>query len=606
MKIFIVLVISSCLFVVNCAFVDKNDAYQKMIKALEDYKTTGKRPSYLETAARKFNTPNLLQNPSLAYKNEFCTTCGLIVDLMFYQRKYGGISDIDFTKEVEFFCNLFSGNNERVCKGYASLNAPVFMYIIDHKQNITGAEACGISYQYQGCELPETFDWSIEIPPGNTVQKPQSTGRNSFNILHITDIHYDPRYAEGKTNNCGEPVCCQNDQPDGITSEDTCGYWSDYINADIPWRTVMEALDETKKQQYDYVYFTGDIIAHRTWNTSVLDNTQIIAQIMDALDQTYKVPVYVALGNHEAHPPNLYSEIQNDDLFSTKWLYNILLQKLSKWIPIDEAKETILKGGYYTVSPRKGFRIVVLNNNVCNTDNWWLVYNSRDPYDQLKWLTGVLLKAEQNNERVHLLHHVPSGRNECFRIWSREFRKIIDRFANTIAAQFNGHTHRDEFYIYYNRSNPDQAVNTAWNGASIVTYDKANPSYKLLSIDEQTLDLLDFEEWTFNLTLANLNRDKKPQWYKLYSFKDAYGVNSLDATEISKLVYKMTKNHQLIDQYYRFKFRNSDAALKEGCDDDCKKDLLCTMVKTEFADDVVCDKVKKLYDQFTNVELNLL
>lgn len=56
-----------------------------------------------------------------------------------------------------------------------------------------------------------------------------------------------------------------------------------------------------------------------------------------------------------------------------------------------------------------------------------MVYNPNDPYDQLKWLAKVLLIAEQHNERVHLLHHVPSGRNECYRIWAREFRNIIDR-----------------------------------------------------------------------------------------------------------------------------------------------------------------------------------
>ncbi|CAH1104931.1 unnamed protein product, partial [Psylliodes chrysocephalus] len=599
----VVLIILLTLFIVDCKFVNKKDAYEIMIKGLKEYKATGKRPTYLEAAVKYYNTPNWFLNPtSKINQNEVCTTCALIGDLMIHQRKHAGLNDTDFAKEINFFCNLYSGNTERVCEGFTSLNSPVFLYIIDHSDKLTGIDVCSISFQYQDCILPNKYNWTIEVPTGNTVAKPESTGTKSFNILHITDIHYDPRYTANKTNDCSEPVCCQNDQADGTTPENSCGYWSDYIQADIPWRTVVNALDQTKKHDYDYVYFTGDIIPHRIWNTSIMDNTQIIAQVLDALDQTYKVPVFPALGNHEAHPTNLYSEIK-DPSFSTQWLYDILFQKLSKWMPIDEVKETVLKGGYYTVSPKKGLRIIVLNNNVCISDNWWLVYNPNDPYDQLKWLAKVLLKAEQHNERVHLLHHVPSGRNECYRIWAREFRNIIDRFANTIAAQFNGHTHRDEFYIYYNRSNPQQAVSTAWNGASVVTYDKANPSYKVLKIDTKTFDLLDFEEWTYNLTLANLNGDKNPEWYKLYSFKEAYGVKTLEPEEMSKLVFQMTKKHELIDQYYRFKFRNGDIALQEGCDDDCKKDLLCTMVKTEYGDDTVCDKVKNLYDNNENIKV---
>jgi hypothetical protein len=58
-----------------------------------------------------------------------------------------------------------------------------------------------------------------------------------------------------------------------------------------------------------------------------------------------------------------------DQKVSTNWLYQISAEVWSGWLP-SETKETILKGGFYTVLARPGFRIVALNNNVCYHFNW--------------------------------------------------------------------------------------------------------------------------------------------------------------------------------------------------------------------------------------------
>jgi hypothetical protein len=40
-----------------------------------------------------------------------------------------------------------------------------------------------------------------------------------------------------------------------------------------------------------------------------------------------------------------------------------------------------------------------------------------------------LLKAEKEGEKVHILGHIPSGDSQCYKTWSREFHRIIDRLA---------------------------------------------------------------------------------------------------------------------------------------------------------------------------------
>jgi len=55
------------------------------------------------------------------------------------------------------------------------------------------------------------------------------------------------------------------------------------------------------------------------------------------------------------------------------------------------------------------------------------MHNPKDQDGQLQWLADTLLQAERAGEKVHILGHVPSW-HLCLRTWSREFRKIIDRF----------------------------------------------------------------------------------------------------------------------------------------------------------------------------------
>ena len=41
------------------------------------------------------------------------------------------------------------------------------------------------------------------------------------------------------------------------------------------------------------------------------------------------------------------------------------------WLP-ESARSTISQGGYYTAVPKKGFRIITLNSNVCYSYNWYV------------------------------------------------------------------------------------------------------------------------------------------------------------------------------------------------------------------------------------------
>lgn len=60
------------------------------------------------------------------------------------------------------------------------------------------------------------------------------------------------------------------------------------------------------------------------------------------------------------------------------------------------------------------------------------------------------------------------------------------RFASTIVAQFNGHTHVDELRVFYSSTNTSstEAFGVAFNGAAVTPWGtNSNPSFKYYTVD---------------------------------------------------------------------------------------------------------------------------
>ena len=62
-----------------------------------------------------------------------------------------------------------------------------------------------------------------------------------------------------------------------------------------------------------------------------------------------------------------------------------------------------------------GLRIISLNTNTCNTQNWWMLVNMTDPDNELQWLISELQDAEDSGDKVHLIGHIAPGRYSSYR-----------------------------------------------------------------------------------------------------------------------------------------------------------------------------------------------
>ena len=58
-----------------------------------------------------------------------------------------------------------------------------------------------------------------------------------------------------------------------------------------------------------------------------------------------------------------------------------------------------------------------------------------------------------------------------------------NRFENIIRAQFFGHTHNDQFLVFYDAATQSRPLNLGFITPSVTTYTGLNPSYTIYTVD---------------------------------------------------------------------------------------------------------------------------
>ncbi|KAL5285332.1 hypothetical protein ACFFRR_007199 [Megaselia abdita] len=536
-----------------------------------------------------------------------CTLCRSTMNVMVRSIRNDELERDEYLNFVLYVCTVFNLYTLEVCQGSFDLHFPIIEHVIK-STNITSRDICGVMLQASFCSIntSPSFSFSVEIDKTleeatehkNLIAEPSS---EDIHVLQLTDIHYDPLYVAGSLAACDEPMCCRREAGNVEDKSLQAGYWTDYRDCDTPrWMIAdsFQAINEQHKN-LDYIYFTGDVVDHAVWSTSY-------DYIKDSLLDQYKLlhssfpnhQLFPCIGNHESQPLNQFAPPSvTEEEFTTKWLYDILADTwISEFGLPEETRATITKGGYYTVVPKKGFRVIALNNNDCYTFNWWLFYDPGYLVEQLQWFHDTLKIAEEAGEHVHVLAHIPSGAGSCFKSWSEEYTRIIERYRNTISGIFNGHTHIDEMNIFYSEKG-NYASNVGWNGGSLTPYSYTNPNYRIYICDPKEMQVLDHETWIFNLTEANIHgADKRPQWYKEYSFKEAFGVQDLSPKSIDELFERFARDPELLMKYHNFKKGMSDPGLAMPCGHNCLKNDLCNLAVTTFKNQKRCKELLAIYD----------
>ncbi|XP_054157645.1 sphingomyelin phosphodiesterase-like [Oppia nitens] len=530
---------------------------------------------------------------------------------------------IQFGKDKEelgsianYLCTTLDLASGRVCDGMVDQLKDELVQIIS-RINFSPNEICG-SLLGESCAkvYNPLYNWTLPLTPiakpvlKSSAQRSQPKSSSpKLRVLHLSDTHVDPLYVEGGDAVCGEPLCCRNassSSSSAINMQNRAGFWGDYRDCDIPLRTLEQTLKfiESTHQDIDYIIWTGDIPPHDVWNQSRDGQLSIIKLVAKTVHKYLgNIPIYPALGNHESAPINSFPTPNIQGVHSISWLYSALEDIWSQWLP-SHTLPLIKNGAYYAVMVKPGLKLISLNMNYCNNQNWWLLLNATDPAGQLQWLIRELQASELIGEKVHIIGHIPPGSDDCLQIWSRNMNRIVNRFEDTITGQFYGHTHQDEVEIFYETTRDAKnkngvhirPTNMAYIGPSVTTFGNVNPGYRIYTIDgdydESTYEVLDYETYYLNLTEANINRDSKPLEYRLsYTAQQALGLQDLTPDSWHKLLLKMKNDTQLFNKFYEYFYNKSDNIGDNVCTSrQCRREILCRLMKAIAHDNYICNK----------------
>jgi len=130
-------------------------------------------------------------------------------------------------------------------------------------------------------------------------------------VLHLSDIHIDFEYQPGSIGDCADPLCCRNQSTPSehysVLNSTGAGYWGDYRSCDVPFWTVENMFQYiAKNEDFDFVYWTGDLPPHNVWNQTKGDQLHAIDQLSKLFLKYFPNKImYPTLGNHEAAPCNM-------------------------------------------------------------------------------------------------------------------------------------------------------------------------------------------------------------------------------------------------------------------------------------------------------------
>ncbi|XP_048860802.1 sphingomyelin phosphodiesterase [Brienomyrus brachyistius] len=463
---------------------------------------------------------------------------------------------------------------------------------------LSPSEACAVLVGRACGHFDIYAPWNVTLPPRPkppvVPPSPPRPGSPQSRVLFLTDVHWDKEYVAGSPADCKEPLCCRNDS---VVSRwplrRSAGFWGTYSKCDLPLRTVESLLENAARDgPWDWVYWTGDIPAHNVWAQTRDQQLHELALVSQLIRKYLgpNVTVYPAVGNHESTPVNSFPPPFIHGNQSSSWLYNTMAEEWAPWLPPD-ALHTLRRAGFYTAQVQPGLRVVSLNMNYCAKENFWLLVNSTDPADQLQWLIGILQQAEDKGEKVHIIGHIPPGL--CLKSWSWNYYHIVNRYEGTIAGQFFGHTHMDEFQMFYDEETLTRPVGVAFIAPSATTYINLNPGYRVYYVDGHypgsSRFVLDHETYILNLTEVNNNYSHgptpSPKWTLLYRASEAYGLNSLFPADWDKLIGRFLAE-DLVFQKFWYLFHKGHVS--EPCVNTCKTTQVCYLLSGRSDDPSKC------------------
>lgn len=456
-------------------------------------------------------------------------------------------------------------------------------------------------------------------PENASVPKPSG---ERVKVLHLSDIHLDPRYSVSSEANCSAGMCCRKNEYNAQFEDRILLPASAYgaYKCDTPYDLALAALEsigpltgtETNGSSLAWTLYTGDLVSHEPENQlsqKYVEYTE--TSIFGMLKKYLGGPVFPVLGNHDTAPSNIDSPHRLPGRLGEQQSWNFEhvagLWKHEGWIDAKTADEARTQYGGYSIKTHYGLRLIAFNSGkqiryhrifkLTTTDFWYKsnylnFINTTNPDNSgtFAWMINELQHAEDNHERVWIVGHIPSGwdGSNALPNPSNLFYQIIDRYSpHVVANVFFGHNHEDEFMIYYANNgtiqNSNTALTTGWIGPSITPLTNLNSAFRLYEVDTGDFNIYNAYTFFSNVSEYTSLHETGPTFRLEYSTRETYGPAAnwdanapLNATFWHRVTESMEKNLSLVSWFNHLQGKRS--VKSPACDNEaCQLAKICYM-----------------------------
>ncbi|KIJ65063.1 hypothetical protein HYDPIDRAFT_27793 [Hydnomerulius pinastri MD-312] len=504
---------------------------------------------------------------------------------------------------------------------------PIFTQVVAYA-DVGGYDGQAICAQFlKLCPAPSTLPLNttgwFSKPKPNPLPPPKQPSGERLKVLHISDLHIDPRmilsspsylrvadpgqgYANGAEANCTSGLCCRENAYNSHSPQTPIlpAPRFGYFLCDSPYSLITSTLEAippltgTEETGFNFTLFTGDMLAHDPENQqSRAYNEYSEVVLFDLFKRMLGPgPVYATLGNHDSCLPDLASPNSLPGELGQQfgWLYDHVtaLWEQKGWLPAASVEFSRAHYAAYMVKRADGLRVISLNTNLWYRSNYFNYINASHPDTSgiLRFLTDELQEAEDAGDRVWIIGHVVSGWDGSNSLLNPTnlFYQIVDRFSpHVIANIFWGHTHEDELSIFYTNNGTVMSAETAqtlsWTGPSVTPLTNLNAGFRVYEVDSATFEVVDAYTWksavnTFSALDAQVQYG--PTFDFEYSTREAYGNNipwgandPLNATWWHLVTEQMEANSSLVETFNTYQGKSS--ILTPACTSECATAKVC-------------------------------
>ncbi|KAI9737357.1 MAG: hypothetical protein M1834_009511 [Cirrosporium novae-zelandiae] len=498
-------------------------------------------------------------------------------------------------------CEKTGFKSKSSCKeNYESTNFGAIM-----TQVLALGDMGGLDGQYVCWDLSSHFCSEPTTTPLNTTNlfpkpkpanatAPQPSGER-VKVLHLSDLHLDPRYEYHSEANCSSGLCCRVGNKNSDLASGDISFPAPLYGAyqcDTPYYLALAALQSigpltgtgNSSAKFAWSIYTGDLVSHDEQNQLSRAYTEYAETSIYSMLKSYiSGPIFPVLGNHDTNPEAVDAPHSLPGPLGQQMSWNFdhvsALWQHEGWIDATAAAQARLHYGAYSIKTPHGLRIITLNTDFWYKSNYLNYINTTNPDNSniLKFLIKELQAAEDASERVWITGHVLTGWDGTNPLPNPTdlFYQIIDRYSpHVIANVFFGHTHEDQLMIFYANNGTlraaDTALTTAWLGPSITPLTNLNSGFRMYEVDTSTFDIMDAHTFYADVnSFPDLDSNTTyiptgPTFQYEYSTRQTYGpaiswpsTAPLNATFWHRVTEAMEGNSSLIERFNTLQGKSS-------------------------------------------------